>query len=386
MIYLGLLTRSSFIIALFAVTLFGLAAPCPAKANPVLHSQMAVEFELRAYESLTKIPLFQGKLHKGDKREIDTSYRGLALLLFSEGRSYPVIIGDKSFTVIISSPAEPPSFANSAENDFLYKALTANTQIPDQFPFAVLIIQAKNLLDSSHSIRTTEELKARKKEFCRFIAANYHSLKHSDLIRRFIAQYFMMHEYVDYHVAGAPPTDIKKKYQQEILAGVGDWLKILAPHIPEQEIVNYCVSLYYNRSMVTLASVIIDKFKDAAYCPGDTASTFSFPGDLQILETGQNTTKNLDTIKGNKLIAFFSEQCPVSMVAAVKKARKLADAKPPITLIITPLEKLSGNHLSMNRMVRNGKLLFVSDEKWRKNNLTKGIKLPLFINIEDGLK
>ncbi len=76
------------------------------------------------------------------------------------------------------------------------------------------------------------------------------------MIRRLVGQYFMMHEYVDYHIEGAPAADIKKRYQKEFLAGVGDWLKILSPHISETEILNYCVSLYYNRSMVTLASLI----------------------------------------------------------------------------------------------------------------------------------
>ncbi len=97
---------------------------------------------------------------------------------------------------------------------------------------------------------------------------------------------------------------------------------------------------------------------------------------------GQNKTLNFAGIKGNKLIAFVFEQCPVSMVATVSRARKMADEKSATALIIAPLEKLSGKHLAMNRMIRNGKLLFVSDEKWQKNNLANKIKLPLFITVE----
>ncbi len=203
------------------------------------------------------------------------------------------------------------------------------------------------------------------------------------MIRRLISQSFMMHEYVDYHVAGAPATEIKKRYQQEVLAGVADWLRTLSLHIPEWKTISYCVSLYYNRSMVTLASLIIDRYKDAAYCPGDSAENITFPDDLQLEKSNQDITLNFGDIKGSKIIAFVSEQCPVSMVATVSKARILAKEKNPVTLIVAPLEKLSDKHLAMSRMLRNGKLLFASDEKWRKNNLTKKVKLPLFVRIEN---
>ncbi len=370
--------RSLIIFLLFICSV--LAANDADCAKLFIHSKTAVAIEIVGFNSLAETSLFKGNLKPDSKHEINTSYRGLALLVFAGGQSYPVIIGDESFPVTIANPAEPPSFANSAENDFFYKALTNKTQVPEQYAFASLMIQAKYLLDSSHSIRTAQELRAGKKEFQQFVAENYQNLRHSDMIRRLLGQYFMMHEYVDYHIEGAPASNIKKRYQKEILTGVADWLKILSPHISEQEILNYCVSLYYNRSMVTLASLIVDTFKDAAYCPGDAPETLSFPDDLQILAPGQNKTENLGTIKGNKLIAFVSEHCPVSMVAAVSKARKMAKEKQTIPLIVAPLEKLSGKHLAMSRMIRNGKLLFVSDEKWRKENLTKKIKLPLFIN------
>ncbi|MCD6389405.1 MAG: hypothetical protein J7L69_08330 [Desulfobulbaceae bacterium] len=71
------------------------------------------------------------------------------------------------------------------------------------------------------------------------------------------------------------------------------------------------------------------------------------------------------------------------MVAAVSKARKLAAENQTTSLIVAPLEKLSDKYLAMNRMIRNGKLLFVSDEKWRKDNLAKKIRLPLFIPLEN---
>jgi hypothetical protein len=69
------------------------------------------------------------------------------------------------------------------------------------------------------------------------------------------------------------------------------------------------------------------------------------------------------------------------MVAAVTKARKLAKQKGGGPLIVAPLEKLSGNHLAMGSMISSGKMFFINDEKWRKANLAKKIRLPLFVKI-----
>jgi hypothetical protein len=130
--------------------------------------------------------------------------------------------------------------------------LSGDPKAPVDYDFAHLMIQAKDLLKSSSSVRTVEELTAKKKEFHEFVRKNYESLKHSDMVRRLIAQYFMMHEYVDYHTEGAPAADIRIQYQKEVVNGVGNWLETLKPHLQQQEILNYIVSLYYDRSMVTL--------------------------------------------------------------------------------------------------------------------------------------
>lgn len=37
----------------------------------------------------------------------------------------------------------------------------------------------------------------------------------------------MMHEYVGYHIEGAPATDIRVQYQKAVLDGVESWLDIL---------------------------------------------------------------------------------------------------------------------------------------------------------------
>ena len=367
----------------FLLILSVLAAPVPIWAGLVIQSQTAIEIELIGYNSLSESFIFKDDLAAGSKREIDSLYRGLALLVFSGGQSYPVIVGDESFTLKITNSAEPPSFAGSAENDSFYKSLLSNDPVPSQYHFTLLMIQAKQLLESSHSIRTMQELTAKKKEFHDFVGKYYQSLKNSDMIKRLVAQYFMFHEYVDYHTKGAPAADIRVQYQKEVLNGVGSWLAILKPHIPEQEVLNCCVSLYYNRSMVSLAALIIENFRDHAHCLGEAKEAFSFPDDLRVIEADDNKERKLVDFIGKKIIAFVSEDCPVSLVETVVKARKQARQKENVPVIVAPLEPLSDTHLAMAKMIRNGNMFFINDEKWREDNLPKRIKLPFFVLVED---
>lgn len=357
-----------------------------ARAMLTIHSRTAVDLELVGYDGLAESSLFKGSIAAKGKQEIDVPYRGLALLSFTGGQSYPVIIGDESFTLKIADPGASPSFAGSGANDFFYKSLSGGAPAPGQYDFALLMIRAKQLLESSHTIHTVQELTAKKREFHVFVADHYDSLQHSDMIQRLIAQYFMMHEYVDYHSEGNPAATIRIQYQKAVLNGVGSWLEILKTHIPEQEILNYCVSLYYSRSMVTLASLIIENFRDAAYCPGAEKETFNFPADMLITKADGNKEKKMNEFRGNTIIAFVSDDCPVSMVETISKVRQLAAQKKDSSVIVAPLQELSGNHLAMNRMISSGKLFFINDEKWRKDNLAKKIKLPLFVRVGDDVE
>lgn len=350
-------------------------------ATLVIRSQTDVNVELVAYDGLTDSSLFKGSVAAEQEHKIDTLYRGLALLVFERGQNYPVIIGDKSFILKITTPADLPSFPRGGENDFFYKALSGIKSESKQYSFARLMIHAKQLLKSSHSIKSITELTAKKQEFQKFVHKHYKSLKHSDMLRRLIAQYFMMHEYADYHIKGAPATNIRIKYQKAVLEGVGSWLEILKPHIPEHEILNYCVSLYYKRSMVSLASLIVDNYPSFAYCQGVKNKTFSFPDNLCIAAANGTRKWPLETFKSKKIIAFVSDDCPISMVKTIIKTRLLADQKKDVKVIIATLEQLSENHIAMSRMVSNGNMLFINDEKWRKTNLAKKIKLPQFVEI-----
>ena len=371
-----------FVLSFLSVLLF-LTNNDAALASFAIKSQQPVDIELRGYDGLSDILIFKGSLTSDAKQIIDISYQGLGLLIFNTGQGYPVIIGKQFFTVHITDPDHLPSFTGSSENDFFYRLLTGSDPGPYQYDFALLMIRAKKLLDSSNSIRTVADLNAMKEKFHTFVIDHYPDLQHSDMVRRLIAQYFMMHEYVDFHIKGAPASDIQVQYKKAVLNGVGNWLRILKPYIPEHEILNYCISLYYNRSMVTLAHLITANFQDAAYCPGVEHQTFSFPDDLLVTVEDGKGKRPLAEFKGDKIIAFVSKECPVSMVETVIKARRLAARKKNVIMIVAPLEKLSAKHLTMRRMVSGGRMCFIDDEKWQKEKLAKKIKLPLFVHIGD---
>ena len=88
-------------------------------------------------------------------------------------------------------------------------------------------------------------------------------------------------------------------------------------------ITNYCIFLYYDRGMVSLSAMIIREFEEIACCSGDEPGSFSFPDDLQLTRSDGAGAGGLREFKGAKIIAFVSEDCPVSMGLTVVKAREL---------------------------------------------------------------
>lgn len=351
-----------------------------ALASFTIHSQVTVPLEVKGYSGLDETTLFKGSLKAGEQQKIDTSYQGLALLVFDKGQQYPVILGGQSFITKIADPGHPPSFTASAENDFFYKLLTGQAAGTDRFNFPLLMLEAKKLLRESSSIKTVADLTAMKERFHAFAGSHYRNLRHSDMLRRLIARYFMMHEYVDYHVQGAPVKDIQVRYRKAVVNGVENWIRILRPYIPAHEVVNYCVSLYYNRSMVTLAHLIVSRFKEIAFCPGSSSlKTVQFPENEALIDAAGN---NRGTVKdfSNGVVAFVSEDCPVSMVETVIKARALAKQGKGAKLVVAPLQKIFTGHLAMRAMVSKDNMLFVRDEQWTRQ-LPKDIRLPLFVDI-----
>jgi len=330
------------------------------------NSKMVVDFKIQGYDGLKNIELFSGSLPVGGSQRVNVPYTGLAMLIFSGGQQYPLIAGSKSDVVTITNVKELPTFTIEGDNRLFYNLLSGDKLPEDgnEYGFAGQMIQGKELIDSSSSIKTVEELHDKKKEFQRFIKQNYQALSRSDLLRRLIGQYFMMHEYVAYHREEMVATDIQSLYRQEILDGMKSLLSILRDHIPENELLNYCVGLYYNRGMVTMAAFIMDNFKEIAYCDAEERQERNFSADLKLVNADGSSAGVLGALKGEKIFISVSSDCLVSMVKAVIKARELSAANAQNSnkvLIVVPMEKLSAKHRAMSRQVSRAKMFYVAN-------------------------
>jgi hypothetical protein len=375
--------RLKLIISILFICSCTLSLPCQGLAELVIQAKTACAFQLLGYDGLDDIAIFNGSLSAGDSQHVQTGYTGLAMLIFSGGQQYPLILGSKSSIVTIIRPDQVPSFTAGDENQLLYKLLSDDVPVDNVDSFAGLMIQGKQLLDSSSTIKTVNELHGKKREFQEFLQHNYQDLSHSDLVRRLIGQYFMMHEYVSYNREGSPASDIQLRYRREVLSGVKTLLTLLQDQIPENELLNYCVGLHYNRGMVTLASFIADKFENIAYCGNDNRKMNDLPDNLKLVFRDGSTAGTVGALKREKIVSVVSSDCPVSMVRTVIKARELAGAKnqgDKQLLIVIPLEKLSEKHRAMSRNVSGGAMLFVDDKSWVENNL-QNIRLPLIQDV-----
>ncbi len=104
--FLGIsLVQKSFIIFLLFIGSV-LFANDTASAKVVIHSKTAVAIELVGFNSLAETTLFKGNLQVDGNHEVKIPYKGLGLLVFPQGQSYPIIIGKEAFTVNITPPLQ----------------------------------------------------------------------------------------------------------------------------------------------------------------------------------------------------------------------------------------------------------------------------------------
>ncbi len=125
----------------------------PAHAGVVASSDVDIKIRLVGFAVLEEKPIFSGDIKAQSSIEMDTLYHGLALLVFEGGQTYPAIIGDGPVSLHISDPGSLPVFTPGSENEFFYRKLSGESTGAGQFDFALLMIEAKQLLDSSSAIR-----------------------------------------------------------------------------------------------------------------------------------------------------------------------------------------------------------------------------------------
>jgi len=90
-----------------------------------------------------------------------------------------------------------------------------------------------------------------------------------------------------------------------------------------------------------------------------------------------NRKERWATYGAKKIVALVSNDCPVSMVAAVAKARELAKQTAANPLIVAPLQELNDTHLAMSKMIRGEKILFIDDALWQSKKSAIRPRLPL---------
>ncbi|HIQ37838.1 MAG TPA: hypothetical protein EYH36_07565 [Desulfocapsa sulfexigens] len=360
-------TSLKVMLSILFVFTFTIASPNRGQGQVKLLNQTetTVDFKLQGYAGLKNIEIFSGSLPAGGSRSVEVSYTGLAMLVFSGGQQYPIIVGSKSDVVTITDVRESPSFTAGGDNRLFYRLLMSGDELVEdegEYGFVRKMLQGKKLLDSSSSIKTVEELQDKKREFQEFIKQNYQDLFRSDLLRRLIGQFFMMHEYVSYHREDSSASDIQLRYRREVVSGVKSLLTILQDHIPENELLNYCVGLYYDRGMVTLAAFIIDNFKEISNCAEvDGRQKSDFSADLKLVNADGSAAGVLGALKDEKVFISVSLKCPVSMVKAVIKARELSSQNSSKVLIVVPMGTLTAKHRGMSRNVSGARMLYVAE-------------------------
>jgi len=450
-----------FIISLIILLYFHSDAYNSEKITIILKPDKSIEFVLMGFNGFDSYIIKQAIIDSGSQVKFSADYQGLALLIFQEGQQYPVIISktgeakndechaedkrsiQRKLIIHIHNPDMPPDIKYSPENKFLYEWLSAymlqertilslqekqykkdepdtlifqlkkeQRKIQDQkqnhiealsnpeFQYAKTLLKARLLNESTYKIITIGELNAKKEAYHQFIDENYEILYHSDMLIELAKQYFMMHEYVSW-----VKEDIslaKTHYQNAVVAGVGEWVKILQNRIPAEKVIEFCAELYYNRNMVTLATHIFDNFRnkfvtkniEISFLPAVekrkqdrrlcTTISLQFP-DFDFLNNETRTIQNTGLLISNKIIAITSDNSIFSKAETISLARHLADSNLSIPVIIAPVEGLSEKHFEIDRLFA-GYFCYMYDEKWQKKYLNDETGVPLFFLLDENNK
>ncbi len=395
----------------------------------IIRSDTQIEFVLQGFKGFERLIIGQKIVAPDSQVELLTDYKGFALLIFKDGQQYPVIISDSILHIDLHEANTPPNFKNSSENEFLYEWLSKyrkqqhvllllqkkqdasditdlinleeikaeqsevekqqqqhiETLANPEFKYVNTLLKARLLNESSSNIKTIDDLNAKKEEYHQFIDKNYEILQHSDMIIQLAAQYFMMHEYVSHVKKDISHT--KMHYQNAVVTGVGKWIKILQNRISSTKVIEFCAKLYYDRSMVTMAILIFDYYRDEFVAEN---INYLFPlkkqlPDFEFVNAMRLNKQNSSNLRANKIVAIVSDKSLFSKVETIALARSLADSNINIPIIITPIERLSESHLILDKMFA-GDLYFMDDKAWQEKYLNKEISLPQFILLDKDSK
>ncbi len=191
-----------------------------------------------------------------------------------------------------------------------------------------ILISSLQLIETSYSIRSEEELVKIKREFRRFIQEHYNSISSSDMLQQLANQYMMMNEYV---IVG------KEKMENQIAQDITDWIQLLKEHYSDRDVVQYFLKYFISRTMVTMTAAIYEKLPDLSACPVQNGQV----NNKNAIERSSSTEVDATTLA--KLIKTADQRetvfiaidvdCPASIAGQVLLTRVITQNKIPVNVI-----------------------------------------------------
>jgi hypothetical protein len=325
-------------------------------------------------------------------------YRGFILLVMEDGRIFPLILDKKKTKIFLNSYSEVPQFAGDEENTFLYTVLTSNQQFAGKKmviaegsrffqtndPFrpvldgemdslvarkerleksiwarkegmAGLLIQGKSLIESTSEITTREQLDDQKTKILKFIQSHQEDLRHTDMLRQLAYQYEMMNEYIRWG---------KYPYEVVMVNDVGTWIDSLGKQLGSHQIVNYFLQFYLDRSMVSMAIRIAEKYESYSLCPALNEGEADSLSDMEIkISDTRSGIGNLKKMSFLKILFFYNSGCPACIAEQISLMRTLKQEKAPVPAITLFSASDEEKGLStLTRLQREPFLYAVSDK------------------------
>jgi len=193
---------------------------------------------------------------------------------------------------------------------------------------AGLIMQGRQVIESTYGIRTKEQLDERKKAMLDFLSANYKQLYHSDIFRQTAFQYAMMNEYV---------AKSREEHYKYVIADIKDWIDRLNGKLTPEEITGFFLEMAVGRRMISLGSVILENYAGYTGCTVKNVPATKhgvFPDITLHLWKSKETGMPLSKLgEGKKLLIFYDEDCVFCLPAHVRMMNLLENNAQSINVI-----------------------------------------------------
>lgn len=212
------------------------------------------------------------------------------------------------------------------------KGLNENAARNKSGTLASLILQGRQVIESTYGIRTKEQLYDRKKAMLDYLYINFEKLYHTDMFRQIAFQYAMMNEYV---------AKSREEHYKYVIADIGDWITKLDGKLTPEEITEFFLSMAAGRRMISLGTEILGNFGKYTGCP---VKNFPHHGKSTLADFTVHLWKSKETqlpmskiSNGKKLVIFYDEDCVFCLSGHVRMMNLLEKngASVPVITVFT---------------------------------------------------